>query len=57
MNELKKGQNSSVYPKTLNVEQRTKLIKKVETLMVQPLTKQFNNVIFFFTRQRNRTGF
>ena len=43
--ELKKGQNSSVYP-DLNVEQRTKLIKKVETLMVQPLTKQFNNVIF-----------
>ena len=43
--ELNKGQNSSVYP-DLNVEQRTKLIKKVETLMVQPLTKQFNNVIF-----------
>ena len=43
--ELNKGQNSSVYP-NLNVEQRTKLIKKVETLMVQPLTKQFNNVIF-----------
>lgn len=43
--ELKKGQNSSVYP-DLNVEQRTKLVRKVETLMVQPLTKQFNNVIF-----------
>jgi len=43
--ELNKGQNSLAYP-DLNVEQRTKLIKKVETLMVQPLKKEFANVIF-----------
>jgi len=43
--ELKKGQNSLAYP-DLNVEQRTKLINKVETMMVQPLKKEFNNVIF-----------
>jgi len=43
--ELKKGQNSLAYP-DLNVEQRTKLVRKVETLMVQPLKKEFANVIF-----------
>ena len=43
--ELNKGQNSLAYP-DLNVEQRTKLIRKVETMMVQPLKKEFNNVIF-----------
>jgi hypothetical protein len=43
--ELKKGENSLAYP-DLNFDQRTKLIKKVETLMVQPLKKEFNNVIF-----------
>ena len=43
--ELNKGQNSLVYP-DLKVEQRQKLINKVETMMVQPLKKEFNNVIF-----------
>jgi len=43
--ELNKGENSSVYP-DLKVEQRTKLINKVKTMMVQPLKKDFANVIF-----------
>ena len=43
--ELNKGQNSLVYP-DLKVEQRQKLINKVETMMVQPLKKEFANVIF-----------
>ena len=43
--ELKKGENSSVYP-DLKVEQRTKLINKVETMMVQPMQKEFANVVF-----------
>ena len=43
--ELEKGENSSVYP-DLKVEQRTKLINKVETMMAQPLQKEFANVIF-----------
>jgi len=43
--ELEKGENSSVYP-DLKVEQRTKLINKVETMMAQPLRKEFANVIF-----------
>jgi len=43
--ELNKGENSSVYP-DLKVEQRTKLINKVKTMMVQPLQKDFANVIF-----------
>ena len=43
--ELEKGENSSVYP-DLKVEQRTKLINKVETMMAQPLKKEFANVIF-----------
>ena len=43
--ELKKGKNSSVYP-DLKVEQRIKLIHKVETMMVQPLQKEFANVVF-----------
>ena len=43
--ELNKGENSSVYP-DLKVEQRTKLINKVETMMAQPLRKEFANVIF-----------
>jgi|TARA_R100001463_G_scaffold135621_1_gene199214 hypothetical protein len=43
--ELEKGENSSVYP-DLKVEQRTKLINKVETMMAQPLRKEFANVVF-----------
>jgi hypothetical protein len=43
--ELNKGENSSVYP-DLKVEQRTKLINKVETMMAQPLQVEFANVIF-----------
>jgi len=43
--ELNKGENSSVYP-DLKVEQRTKLINKVETMMVQPMQKEFANVVF-----------
>jgi hypothetical protein len=43
--ELNKGENSSVYP-DLKVEQRTKLINKVETMMAQPMQKEFANVIF-----------
>ena len=43
--ELNKGENSSVYP-DLKVEQRTKLINKVETMMAQPLQKEFANVVF-----------
>jgi hypothetical protein len=43
--ELEKGENSSVYP-DLKVEQRTKLINKVETMMAQPLQKEFANVVF-----------
>jgi len=43
--ELNKGENSSVYP-DLKVEQRTKLINKVETMMAQPLQVEFSNVIF-----------
>ena len=43
--ELEKGENSSVYP-DLKVEQRTKLINKVETMMVQPMQKEFANVVF-----------
>ena len=43
--ELNKGENSSVYP-DLKVEQRTKLINKVETIMAQPLQVEFANVIF-----------
>ena len=43
--ELNKGENSSVYP-DLKVEQRTKLINKVKTMMVQPLKKDLANVIF-----------
>ena len=43
--ELNKGENSSVYP-NLKVEQRTKLINKVETIMAQPLQVDFANVIF-----------
>jgi len=43
--ELNKGENSSVYP-DLKVEQRTKLINKVETMMAQPLRKEFANVVF-----------
>jgi hypothetical protein len=43
--ELNKGENSSVYP-DLKVEQRTKLINKVETMMIQPMQKEFANVIF-----------
>mgnify|MGYP000327166176 CR=1 FL=1 len=43
--ELNKGENSSVYP-DLKVEQRTKLINKVEAMMVQPMKKEFANVIF-----------
>ena len=42
--ELKKGENSLLYP-DLKVEQRMKLIKTVETMMVQPLKKDFANVI------------
>ena len=54
--ELKKGQNSSVYP-DLNVEQRTKLVRKVETLMVQPLKKEFANVIFSLQDQGTEQAF
>jgi hypothetical protein len=43
--ELNKGENSSVYP-DLKVEQRTKLINKVETMMAQPMQKEFANVVF-----------
>jgi len=43
--ELNKGENSSVYP-DLKVKQRTELINKVETMMAQPLKKEFANVIF-----------
>ena len=43
--ELNKGENSSVYP-DLKVEQRTKLINKVEAMMVQPIKKEFANVVF-----------
>ena len=43
--ELNKGENSSVYP-DLKVEQRTKLINKVEAMMVQPMKKEFANVVF-----------
>lgn len=43
--ELEKGENSSVYP-DLKVEQRTKLINKVKTMMAQPLRKEFANVVF-----------
>ena len=43
--ELNKGENSLVYP-DLKVEQRTKLINKVETMMAQPMQKEFANVIF-----------
>ena len=43
--ELEKGENSSVYP-DLKVEQRTKLINKVETMMAQPMETEFANVIF-----------
>jgi len=43
--ELNKGENSSVYP-DLKVEQRTKLINKVKTMMAQPLRKEFANVVF-----------
>ena len=43
--ELEKGENSSVYP-DLKVEQRTKLINKVETMMAQPMQKEFANVVF-----------
>jgi len=43
--ELNKGENSSVYP-DLKVEQRTKLINKVKTMMVQPMKKEFANVVF-----------
>jgi GH24 family phage-related lysozyme (muramidase) len=43
--ELNKGENSSVYP-DLKVEQRTKLINKVETMMAQPMQREFANVIF-----------
>ena len=43
--ELNKGKNSLVYP-DLKVEQRTKLINKVETMMAQPLRKEFANVVF-----------
>jgi len=43
--ELEKGKNSSFYP-DLKVEQRTKLINKVETMMAQPLRKEFANVVF-----------
>jgi len=43
--ELNKGENSSVYP-DLKVEQRTKLINKVETMMAQPLQVEFANVVF-----------
>ena len=43
--ELEKGENSSVYP-DLKVEQRIKLINKVETMMVQPMQTEFANVIF-----------
>jgi len=43
--ELNKGENSSVYP-NLEVEQRIKLINKVETMMAQPLQVEFANVIF-----------
>ena len=43
--ELNKGENSLVYP-DLKVEQRTKLINKVKTMMAQPMQKEFANVIF-----------
>ena len=43
--ELEKGENSSVYP-DLKVKERTQLINKVETMMAQPLRKEFANVIF-----------
>ena len=43
--ELNKGENSSVYP-DLKVEERIKLINKVETMMAQPLQVEFANVIF-----------
>jgi len=43
--ELEKGENSSVYP-DLKVEQRIKLINKVETMMAQPMQTEFANVIF-----------
>ena len=43
--ELEKGENSLVYP-DLEVEQRTKLINKVETMMAQPMQKEFANVVF-----------
>ena len=43
--ELNKGENSLVYP-DLKVEQRTKLLNKVKTMMVQPMQKEFANVVF-----------
>jgi len=43
--ELEKGEKSSVYP-DLKVEQRIKLINKVETMMAQPMQTEFANVIF-----------
>ena len=43
--ELEKGENSSVYP-DLKVKERTELINKVETMMAQPLRKEFANVVF-----------
>ena len=43
--ELNKGENSLVYP-DLKVEQRTKLVNKVKTMMAQPMQKEFANVVF-----------
>ena len=54
--ELNKGKNSLAYP-DLNVEQRTKLIRKVETLMIQPLKKEFANVIFSLQDQGTEQAF